>query len=91
MRNFRLRYQIAGGHVHVRVFSGRTRHFTHAKLGDLVFDVDEWPLFVGCLKAHGDVSVEVVHEDEPVPDGQPAPERIHAEGEMKSHWIAPEG
>jgi hypothetical protein len=44
---------------------------THAKLGHLGFDEDEWPLFTGCLKPHGDVSVQVVHEDEPQPDQAP--------------------
>jgi hypothetical protein len=76
MKNFRFRYRQLGGHVHVRIFSGRARHMTHARLGELVFDESEWLLFVGCLKAHGDVSVEVVHEDEPLPTGQLAIERI---------------
>jgi hypothetical protein len=58
MKNFRVRYHQEGGHVHVRVFSAKARHKTHAKLGDLCYDADEW--FVGCLKAHGDVSFGVV-------------------------------
>jgi len=73
MKNFRLRYRILGGHVHVRVFSSRASHMTHSKLGDLVFDLDEWPLFVGCLNPHGNVNVEVVPEDEPLPSGEPVP------------------
>jgi hypothetical protein len=71
MKNFRLCYRQLGGHVHVRVFSGSASRMTHA--GDLVFDEHEWPMFVGCLKAHDDTNIEVVHEDEPLPDGQSAP------------------
>jgi hypothetical protein len=65
--NFRLRYWLAGGHVHVRLFSGKARNMTHAKCGDLVFRFDEWPSFLACLYCGGNSHVEVVHEDEELP------------------------
>ena len=67
--HFRFRYRIEGGHVHVRVFSGRDRHMTHGKNGDLVFALDEWPAFLGQC-----ASVEVVHEDDPLPSRRDPPE-----------------
>lgn len=64
--NFRLRYWLAGGHVHVRVFSGKARNMTHGKNGDLVFTFEEWPIFLSCLHC-GQGHVEVVHENELLP------------------------
>lgn len=66
--NFRLRYRVQGGHVHVRLFSGRAREMTHAKCGDLTFRVDEWQPFLACLRCCM-YHVEVVHEDELLPMG----------------------
>lgn len=41
--HLRIRYQLLGGHVHCRVFSAKSHELTHAKNGDLVFNVSEWP------------------------------------------------
>ncbi|MEO1715734.1 MAG: hypothetical protein AAFR76_01370 [Planctomycetota bacterium] len=39
----RWRYEVLGGHVHVRVFTRTLPTETWAKCGDLVFDEREWP------------------------------------------------
>lgn len=31
-----------GGHVHCRVFTGKAKNMTFAKVGTLVFSVEEW-------------------------------------------------
>lgn len=50
---FRARFSVAGGHVHLRVFSARHSHATFAKLGDLC--VTRGPEFVELLAAMGGV------------------------------------
>lgn len=64
---FRFRYQVAGGHTHVRFFAGTGD--TLGKCGDLVFRNEEWRLFNQVLKgvSHPDVSLQVVPEDQEVP------------------------
>ena len=42
MTNLRMYFRQLGGHVHVRVFSGKHVTLTHAKNGDLTFSKDEW-------------------------------------------------
>lgn len=41
----RIRYEIAGGHVHCGVFVGDAADHTHGKAGDLVLRRDEWEAF----------------------------------------------
>jgi len=38
MKTFRVRYELLGGHYHLRVFSANNPSGTFAKLGDLVMD-----------------------------------------------------
>ena len=38
----RIRYRLLGGHVHCRVFTGKAKNMTFAKVGDLIFSQDEW-------------------------------------------------
>ena len=66
--NFRFRWKQEGGHVHVRVFVGRSRNMTHAKSGDLVFSEQEWTWLSEFLRASQETwsGIEVVHEDEPL-------------------------
>lgn len=40
---FRFRWKLMGGHVHVRLFAGKSE--TGGKCGDLVFREDEWEDF----------------------------------------------
>lgn len=56
--HLRLRYKVAGGHVHCRLFVGKRKELTHGKAGDLVFDVDEWPEVRGSFETIGDVEPE---------------------------------
>lgn len=49
----RARYTLAGGHVHVRVFSGANPEGAFGKCGDLCFRLEEWPSIVtGLLRAN---------------------------------------
>ena len=53
MIRFRFRYEVAGGHTHVRVFAGDTLSAgaTLGKCGDLVFRNEEWGQFRQQVKA----------------------------------------
>lgn len=55
---FRLRYEVLGGHTHVRFFAGRGA--TLALCGTLVFRNEEWEEF---LKQTGRTNIEVLPED----------------------------
>lgn len=57
----RLRYRVAGAHVHVRLFSAPATATTYAHNGDLVFGVDQWEH----VRAAGErAGFEFVPEDE---------------------------
>lgn len=56
--NLRLYYQTLGGHVHVRVFSGKSKELTHGKNGDLVFSVEEWPVMYAKFTSIAEVRPE---------------------------------
>ena len=47
MRQMLIRYQVAGGHVHCRVFVAPAPDTTFALCGTLVFDLAEWPEVMG--------------------------------------------
>jgi hypothetical protein len=54
---FRFRYEVLGGHTHVRLFAGRGT-LSLGKCGDLVFRNEEWHAFVKEVnrgKAGGDI------------------------------------
>ena len=65
----RFRWRQLGGHVHVRVFTGKQFDGTFEKCGDLVFDGSAWPLVarrlgeLAVLEDDG-ACVQVKHEDE---------------------------
>lgn len=58
MTHFRCRWEIKGGHVHCRLFAGRSRELTHGKCGDFVMQEDEFWDFVDLVKS----SIEFVPE-----------------------------
>ncbi len=35
-------YRQLGGHIHVRVFTGKAKNMTFAKCGDLTLSIKEW-------------------------------------------------
>lgn len=45
MSVFRIRYEKAGGHIHMRVFSAKAPNMTFAKLGDLCCSEEEFADF----------------------------------------------
>lgn len=55
MSAFRFRYEVAGGHTHVRLFAGEGLGFTLGKCGDLTFRNDEWSDFSRAINALSDV------------------------------------
>lgn len=57
--HLRIRYRVAGGHVHCRVFSGKASNMTHGKNGDLVFDVQEWETVKPALELIAEVIEDV--------------------------------
>ena len=68
MTYFRFRWQLLGGHVHVRVFSGKNLNGALGKNGDLVFTEDEWPAFRaflerGHIRASDDFRIILKEED----------------------------
>lgn len=52
MIRFRFRYEVAGGHTHVRVFAGDSVSVsaTLGKCGDLCFRNEEWEQFMKQFK-----------------------------------------
>lgn len=42
MTHLKVYWKQLGGHIHCRVFSGKSQHVTHGKNGDLIFDLTEW-------------------------------------------------
>ena len=56
---FRLRYQVLGGHTHVRVFAGKGEAL--GKCGDLVFRNEEWTALVHQL---GSTRIRILQEGE---------------------------
>lgn len=60
--NLRLYFLTLGGHVHVRVFSGKSKELTHGKNGDLVFSVEEWPAMYAKLTSIAEVLPETRRE-----------------------------
>jgi hypothetical protein len=45
MTRFRFRWELLGGHVHVRVFAGQENSSSFGKAGELVFREEEWADF----------------------------------------------
>jgi hypothetical protein len=45
MSHFRFRFEIAGGHVHMRLFAGKSSEVTHGKCGDLCMTYVEFLQF----------------------------------------------
>jgi len=73
---FRLRYQVLGGHTHVRVFAGEGQ--TLGKCGDLIFRNEEWEAFVHQL---GRTTIRVLREGESVEKAiAPMHDRGHGDG-----------
>ena len=60
---FRLRYEVIGGHTHVRFFAGKSSS-SLGKCGDLVFRNEEWQEFLRELdrRPHGGC-IEVMPEE----------------------------
>lgn len=63
----RFRYQLIGGHMHIRVFAGKSG-CTYGKAGDLIFTEEEWARLENVLKAGSGVFDGMVVEI--VPDEQ---------------------
>jgi hypothetical protein len=64
MTIIRMRYRFAGGHIHVRVFTAKSRTATFAKAGDLIFTESEWPTVRLALESR---QIEVLRDDEDAP------------------------
>lgn len=45
MTHFRIHYEPAGGHVHMKVFAGKSSNMTHGKCGDLCMTMEEFEDF----------------------------------------------
>ena len=60
MVRFKFRYEIAGGHTHVRVFCGDAGRNAFGKCGDLVFRNEEWELFMAQFRS---TNVEFIREE----------------------------
>lgn len=59
----RFRFKLLGGHVHVRVFAGKSGR-TYGKAGDLIFTQEEWALLSNALNSTDErVRVEILPEE----------------------------
>lgn len=50
MTRFRIWHERKGGRVHLAVFAGRDRQYTHGKCGDLCMTVEEFDDFEALLR-----------------------------------------
>lgn len=67
MTILRIRFRQLGGHVHCRVFVGKTFDGTFQKAGEFVLDAGaEWEDFVDMMRraSTGANPIQVKHEDE---------------------------
>ena len=60
---FKARYIIGPAHVNVRLFAGKNRGTTYAKLGDLVLRVREWEQFKDMLEGGNTELVDDTNRD----------------------------
>ena len=59
----RMYYKKLGGHVHCRLFTGKAKNMTFAKVGDLVFSETEWDDVRNMLHS----AVELIEESASLP------------------------
>ena len=65
----RYRYNIGGGHTHIRMFMGQAPNMTLAKCGDLCMRNEEFEWFRSLMKVDVvDANMVEFVEDEPVAD-----------------------
>ncbi len=62
----RIRYRQLGGHIHCRVFTAPADNRKFGKVGNLIFDEQEWPVVRRdlCAAVNGELAVQILPEDE---------------------------